>query len=165
VVSGPELGWPRRSDLWALRCSSWTSLRTSAIGFAQLKIASIGRASSEIRIGPSAGRHERLQGKRMLKGVNWMARTFGARFVEEFQRSGGSTTAWPPAAIEALKNADRRTFIDALGKVSSASAKTLVIAAHTAEPETLGRRAAVLMQADAASDTLWPLLLASLLAG
>jgi hypothetical protein len=43
-----------------------------------------------------------------------MAHTFGARFVEEFQRSGSSTAAWPPAALEALRNADRRTFIEAL---------------------------------------------------
>jgi hypothetical protein len=94
-----------------------------------------------------------------------MARTFGARFVEEFQRSGGSTAAWPPAGVEALKNADRRTFIDALGKISSASAKALAIAAHTAEPEVLGRRAAAQMQADASRDSLWPLLLAAILNG
>jgi hypothetical protein len=88
-----------------------------------------------------------------------MARTFGARFVEEFQRSGGSTAAWPPAALEALKKADRRRFIEALGKISSASAKTLVIAAHTAEPETLGRRAAAQALSDATADNVWPLLM------
>ena len=87
-----------------------------------------------------------------------MARSFGTRFVEEFQRSGGSTSAWPSAAIEILKRADRRTFIDALEKVSSASAKTLTIAAHTAEPETLGRKAAAQLQADAGGDNFWPLL-------
>ena len=57
-----------------------------------------------------------------------MARTFGERFVEEFRRAGGSTGTWPPDAIEVLKNADRRAFIAALGKVSSASAKTLAVA-------------------------------------
>ena len=36
-----------------------------------------------------------------------MAQTFGARFVEEFQRSGGSTASWSPAALKALRNADR----------------------------------------------------------
>ena len=78
-----------------------------------------------------------------------MARSFGTRFVDELQRSGGSTNGWPPAAIEALKRADRRTFVDALQKISAASAKTLVIAAHTAEPETLGRKAAAQQQAAA----------------
>ena len=53
-----------------------------------------------------------------------MARTFGERFVDEFRRAGGSTAAWAPEAVEALKNADRRTFIAALNRVSSASAKT-----------------------------------------
>jgi hypothetical protein len=90
-----------------------------------------------------------------------MAQTFGARFVEEFQRSGGSTAS--PAALKALRNADRRTFIEAIGKVSSPSAKALAIAAHTAEPETLGRRAATQEQVDASRDNLWPLLLAGLL--
>ena len=81
-----------------------------------------------------------------------MARTFGERFVEEFRRAGGSTAAWAPAAVEALKKADRRTFIAALSKVSSASAKTLVIAAHTAEPETLARRAVRQARAEAADN-------------
>ena len=78
----------------------------------------------------------------ITRGRNLMARTFGERFVDEFRRAGGSTGAWPPDAIEVLRNADRRAFIAALGKVSSASAKTLAVAAHTAEPETLARRAA-----------------------
>ena len=81
-----------------------------------------------------------------------MARTFGERFVEEFRRAGGSTATWAPAAVEALKKADRRTFIAALNKVSSASAKTLVIAAHTAEPETLARRAVKQARADEADN-------------
>jgi hypothetical protein len=92
-----------------------------------------------------------------------MAQIFGARFVEEFQRSGGSTASWSPAALKALRNADRRTFIEALGKVSSPSAKALAIAAHTAEPEALGRRAATQGQVDASRDNLWPWLLAGLL--
>ena len=78
--------------------------------------------------------------------------TFGERFVEEFRRAGGSTAAWAPAAVEALKKADRRTFIAALNRVSSASAKTLAIAAHTAEPETLARRAVKQARADKAEN-------------
>ena len=90
-----------------------------------------------------------------------MARSFGARFIDEFRRAGGSTAAWPPAATEALKNADRRAFIKALSKVSSASAKTLAIAAHTAEPETLARRAVTLARRKAADDNAWILMLAA----
>ena len=81
-----------------------------------------------------------------------MARTFGERFVEEFRRAGGSTGAWPAHAIEALRNADRRGFIDALRKVPSAPAKALAIAAHTAEPETLARRAATHARVEAGDD-------------
>lgn len=68
-------------------------------------------------------------------------RTYGWRFIEEFQRAGGSTSAWPPAALDALRKADRRTFIDALGRVAGPVAKSLLVAAHTAEPEALARRA------------------------
>jgi len=88
-----------------------------------------------------------------------MARTIGVRFLEEFQRVGGSISDWTPQAVEALKNADRRAFSDALGKVSSESAKILTIAAHTAEPETLARRAAALARKDNAADDLWLLML------
>jgi hypothetical protein len=97
----------------------------------------------------AASRHQSTPGR------NLMARTFGERFVEEFRRAGGSTAAWAPAAVEALKNADRRTFIAALNKVSSAWAKTLVIAAHTAEPETLARRAVKQARADGAKNDAW----------
>ena len=84
-----------------------------------------------------------------------MARTFGERFEEEFRRAGGSAAPWAPAAVEALKKADRRTFIAALSKVSSASAKTVAIAAHTAEPETLARRAVKRARADKAENDAW----------
>ena len=84
-----------------------------------------------------------------------MARTFGERFVDEFQRAGGSTDAWAPDAVKALKNADRRRFISALSRVSSESAKTLVIAAHTAEPETLARTAATQQRSHAAHSDPW----------
>ncbi len=89
-----------------------------------------------------------------------MARTFGERFLDEFRRPGGATTAWSPNAIEALKTSDRRGFIAALSKVSSASAKTLVIAAHTAEPETLARRAAKESRDDGADADMQFVLLA-----
>jgi hypothetical protein len=92
-----------------------------------------------------------------------MARTFGERFVDEFRRAGGATSAWPRNAIEALKTSDRRSFIAALSKVSSASAKTLVIAAHTAEPETLARRAAKLARADEAENVTWLAMVAVML--
>ena len=94
-----------------------------------------------------------------------MARTFGERFVEEFRRAGGATAPWAPAAVEALKQADRRTFIAALNSVSSASAKTLVIAAHTAEPETLARRAVKQALADAADNDSWVEILAFMVSG
>ena len=90
-----------------------------------------------------------------------MARSFGVRFIEEFRRAGGSTDKWPSDAITALASADRRRFIDVLSKVSSASAKTLVIAAHTAEPETLARRAVTLTAREAADDDSWLLMLAA----
>lgn len=92
-----------------------------------------------------------------------MARTFGERFVDEFRRAGGATNAWPPNAIEALKTSDRRGFIAALSKVSSASAKTLAIAAHTAEPETLARRAVKQARADEAANDMWLAMLAVML--
>jgi hypothetical protein len=100
--------------------------------------------------------------RRASRGAPWglMARTFGERFVEEFRRAGGSTAAWAPAAVDAIKKADRRAFIASLNKVSSASAKTLVIAAHTAEPETLARRAVEQARAHAADNDPWPEMLA-----
>ena len=71
-----------------------------------------------------------------------MARTFGERFLEEYLRLGGVTDHWPIEALVALKKSNRRQFIEAFARVSPELAKALVIAAHTAEPETLGRRAA-----------------------
>ena len=71
-----------------------------------------------------------------------MERTFGERFLEEYLRAGGAADHWPPKAKAALKKSDRRSFIDALSRASADLAKTLIIAAHTAEPETLARRAA-----------------------
>ena len=109
------------------------------------------------------GRRERwelaLQG---LEAGDAMARTFGTRFLEEFQRAGGTTSTWSPEAIDMVKRAERRQFIDAFGKVSRESAKALTIAAHTAEPETLARRAAAKQQADWAlanesSDLFFPI--------
>jgi hypothetical protein len=67
--------------------------------------------------------------------------TFGNRFLTEFRRLNGSTENWPNAAVTFLKQADRRRFIDALDKASSTTAKQLVVAAHTAEPEKLAKRA------------------------
>ena len=86
--------------------------------------------------------------------------------MDEFRRAGGATTASPPNAIEALKTADRRGFIAALIRVSSASAKTLVtlvIAAHPAEPETLARRAVKQARADEAENDTWLAMLAVML--
>lgn len=90
-----------------------------------------------------------------------MARSFGERFVEEFRRAGGSTAAWAPAALESLKKADRHAFISALSKVSSDAAKSLAIAAHTAEPETLARRAVALARRRQAADDDWLIMLAA----
>lgn len=75
-----------------------------------------------------------------------MARTFGARFLEEFKREGGSTAAWSPQALEAVINADRCRFIAALEKVSPEAAKALTIATNLVEPEELARRAVSQMQ-------------------
>ncbi|PYR94172.1 MAG: hypothetical protein DMF84_06380 [Acidobacteria bacterium] len=64
-----------------------------------------------------------------------------------------STRNWPARAVTLLDQADRRQFIDALTKVSSAAAKQLMTAAHTAEPENLAKRAVALMNSqDAGGD-------------
>jgi hypothetical protein len=73
------------------------------------------------------------------------APTFGNRFVSEFRRLGGSTRNWPERALALVDEADRRNFFDALAKVSSQAAKQLMIAAHSAEPENLAKRAVTLM--------------------
>jgi hypothetical protein len=70
--------------------------------------------------------------------------TFGNRFLTEFHRLGGSTVTWPEAAVALVNQAGRRQFIDALSRASSSTAKALVIAAHTAEPEKLAKRAVAL---------------------
>lgn len=67
--------------------------------------------------------------------------TFGNRFLIEFRRLKGSTKNWPDGAVTLLDQADRRRFIDALEKASSTTAKQLAVAAHTAEPEQLAKRA------------------------
>lgn len=71
--------------------------------------------------------------------------TFGNRFLTEFRRLGGSTRNWPERALTLVDQADRRNFSDALKKVSADTAKRLMIAAHTAEPENLAKRAVTLM--------------------
>jgi hypothetical protein len=78
-----------------------------------------------------------------------MPQTFGNRFLMEFRRLGGSTRHWPDRALTLIDQADRRQFIDALRKASSKTAEQLVIAAHTAEPEKLAKRAVELISADA----------------
>lgn len=67
--------------------------------------------------------------------------TFGSRFLTEFRRLNGSTRNWPDRVVTLVNQADRRRFIDALEKGSSTMAKQLVVAAHTAEPEQLAKRA------------------------
>ena len=67
--------------------------------------------------------------------------TFGNRFLREFRRLNGSTRNWPDRVVTLLNQADRRRFIDALEKASSTMAKQLAVAAHTAEPEKLAKRA------------------------
>jgi hypothetical protein len=75
------------------------------------------------------------------QGTSMAPQTFGNRFLTEFRRLNGSTRNWPDRAVTLLDRADRRRFIDALEKASSTTAKRLVIAAHTAEPEKLAKRA------------------------
>lgn len=67
--------------------------------------------------------------------------SFGWRFLTELRRLGGSTGTWPPAAVGALEQADRRRFIELLEKASPRASSPLAVAAHTAEPETLARKA------------------------
>ena len=79
------------------------------------------------------------------------SQTFGNRFLTEFRRLGGSTRDWPEQAVTVLDRADRRQFIHALTKASSPAASKLVIAAHTAEPETLAKRTIELTKSGGAS--------------
>jgi hypothetical protein len=69
------------------------------------------------------------------------AETFGTRFLAEFRRLGGSTQSWPAPAVKAIEEADRRRFGALLAKPSTQIASDLRVAAHTAEPEMLARRA------------------------
>jgi hypothetical protein len=66
---------------------------------------------------------------------------FGARFLTEFRRLGGSTEAWPSTGVAALAAADRRQFISLLESHRSKIGSELRVAAHTADPETLAKRA------------------------
>lgn len=67
--------------------------------------------------------------------------TFGSRFLAEFRRLGGTTADWPPQAVAAFAAADRRKFISLMESRSSKISSELKVAAHTAEPEALARRA------------------------
>ena len=67
--------------------------------------------------------------------------TFGTRFLAEFRRLGGSTEAWPPQAVAALAAADRGKFISLVDSRRSKISRDLRVAAHTAEPEALAKRA------------------------
>jgi hypothetical protein len=80
--------------------------------------------------------------------------TFGSRFLSEFRRLGGSTKTWPERTITLLDQAERAQFIDALTKASSRTARQLVITAHTAEPETLAKRALELKSVDANAEMM-----------
>lgn len=88
--------------------------------------------------------------------------TFGARFLAEFRRLGGSTDDWPPRAVEAIERADRRAFAATLGRLPRPTGSALIVAAHTAEPETLARRLADQQREDAAD---WMILWIAGLAG
>ena len=67
--------------------------------------------------------------------------TFGSRFLAEFRRLGGTTADWPPQAVAAFAAADRRKFISLMEARRSKISSELRVAAHTAEPEALARRA------------------------
>ena len=67
--------------------------------------------------------------------------TFGSRFLAEFRRLGGTTADWPPQAVAAFAAADRRKFVSLMESRSSKISSELKVAAHTAEPEALARRA------------------------
>ena len=65
---------------------------------------------------------------------------FGARFLTEFHRLGGSTQSWPESTLAAVAAADRRTFVAALEGRRSQLDREMLVAAHTAEPEALAKR-------------------------
>lgn len=67
-------------------------------------------------------------------------RTFGARFLDEFRRVGGSTEGWPESTLAAVAAADRRAFITALDGRGAQLDREMLVAAHTAEPEALAKR-------------------------
>lgn len=67
--------------------------------------------------------------------------TFGTRFLAEFRRLGGSTEEWPSTAVAALAAADRRKFIFLMESQRSKISSELRVAAHTADPEALAKRA------------------------
>ena len=77
---------------------------------------------------------------RSTKNSDSACSEFGNRFLTEFGRLSGSTRDWLEGGGEHLDLVDRREFIDALTKASSTAASQLLIAAHTAEPETLAKR-------------------------
>ena len=69
-----------------------------------------------------------------------MAQTFGARFLEQFRRLGGSTKEWPPGVLASLAAADRKVFIALVAAGGSPIDAELSAAANVVEPEALARR-------------------------
>jgi hypothetical protein len=84
--------------------------------------------------------------------------TFGARFLTEFRRLGGSTEGWPERTLAAVAAADRRTFIAALQGRRSLLDAEMLVAAHTAEPEAVAKRAAARAVDKRRQEDLGPLL-------
>jgi hypothetical protein len=69
-----------------------------------------------------------------------MAQTYGARFLQQFRRLGGSTKEWPPGVVASVAAADRKAFIALLASRRSPIDAELSTAANVHEPEAVARR-------------------------
>jgi len=78
-------------------------------------------------------------------GLSWlwesgMAETYGARFLQQFRRLGGSTKDWLPSVVASLAAADREAFIALVATRRSPIDAELSAAANVVEPEVFARR-------------------------
>jgi hypothetical protein len=69
-----------------------------------------------------------------------MADTYGARFLQQFRRLGGSTQEWPPTVVASIASADRQAFIALVATRRSPIDAELSAAANVVEPEAFARR-------------------------
>jgi hypothetical protein len=69
-----------------------------------------------------------------------MPETYGARFLQQFRRLGGSTKDWLPSVVASVAAADRKEFIMLVAARRSPIDAELSAAANVVEPEALARR-------------------------